>query len=335
MALLSNGQIDPAYLAPAAGTPGARLRRGAANSWATLRATVYARYGWWPTLTSAADAYRTYEIQRSIFLQRYQTTRIAYSPGRYDMRAWNGRPYWRKPGYAAAAVPGTSNHGWGKAVDIALIGSVTGARYRQFKSVAEPLKWSNVEGLSVNEPWHWVYLGDLDQVSNPIGGGGSIPNIPTVPVTPISPIEKEDIVATLDQMNQSINERLVPLYALINDLSKPELFRIFGTAGAWLDLGTARRALSAEVFYAMEKPIIQDLPASDVFWDLPVAGFPTEVISKPGEDAVWLRVPGGRQWIHEATFVKWRRPLITKLDGTDPFWGLATVGELPPLKEVK
>ena len=54
----------------------------------------------------------------------------------------------------AAARPGTSNHGWGIAVDIPSADAQAwimrnGARYG----------WTNTEGARVNEPWHMGYVG--------------------------------------------------------------------------------------------------------------------------------------------------------------------------------
>lgn len=53
-----------------------------------------------------------------------------------------------------AAVPGTSNHGWGIAVD---------ARFREFVAWmhrhAHRFGWSHDEGARVGEWWHWRYVG--------------------------------------------------------------------------------------------------------------------------------------------------------------------------------
>ena len=65
------------------------------------------------------DGYREGVDQERIFRERYQTAYIQYAPGRVDRRKWNGKYYYRKPGFAAAAVPGTSTHGLGTAVDFA------------------------------------------------------------------------------------------------------------------------------------------------------------------------------------------------------------------------
>src|SRR4029079_12224102 len=86
------------------------------------------------------------------FLQRYTTS----NTGRKS-KVWNNRTYWLKRGMAMAAVPGTSNHCWGCAVDAALGGYGNAA-----KSVGEPfLSWAvgNARRLGwswevQSEPWH-------------------------------------------------------------------------------------------------------------------------------------------------------------------------------------
>ena len=62
------------------------------------------------------DSYRPYETQDRTFRARYSTSPI---PGRPTKR-WLGRTWWLRPGMATAAVPGTSNHGRGLAVDTAV-----------------------------------------------------------------------------------------------------------------------------------------------------------------------------------------------------------------------
>jgi hypothetical protein len=91
-------------------------------------------------------------------------------------------------------VPGTSNHGKGRAVDVRDLGGFAGRRYAQFGSVFIPLGWSNAEGRSVSEPWHWVDLLSPELVSS---GHAQIPNAPTpanpvLPPTPIAPTSEED-----------------------------------------------------------------------------------------------------------------------------------------------
>lgn len=156
MALL-NGLIDVRTLTPVRGTPGAYLRVDVEASWFALCNEVEATYGWRPTLTGPFDAYRPRSIQESIFRQRYTTSKVTG----IDPRGWdsdgNGfvETWWRWPVYAAAAVPGTSNHGLATTVDVANLRYGT-ERFRQFAAIATKHGWSNVEGRLVNEAWHWT-----------------------------------------------------------------------------------------------------------------------------------------------------------------------------------
>ncbi|MBX9243335.1 D-alanyl-D-alanine carboxypeptidase family protein [Actinotalea ferrariae] len=151
-----NGRLDLASLARVRTFPGAFLRADVEASWSALRDDVQRRFGWRPTLTSAADAYRTFERQRTLFLDRYRTTPATVTVrGRVveDRRVWDGVAYWRFRG-AAAAVPGESNHGLATTVDIADLAYRT-TRFDQCAAVAADHGWSNAEGESVGEAWHW------------------------------------------------------------------------------------------------------------------------------------------------------------------------------------
>lgn len=97
--------------------------------------------------TSVADAYRPLSVQERAFLARYDNKVRATRP-----RLWKGKRWYLKPGNAPVAVPGTSNHGWGLAVDIASIDQ---------KKVEWLLKNAKTFGFSwelQNEPWHLRYV---------------------------------------------------------------------------------------------------------------------------------------------------------------------------------
>lgn len=111
------------------------------------------------TITSIADAYREYAVQERIFRQRYTPVYTQYATGKVDRRLWLNSYWYRKPGYAAAAVPGTSNHGRGLAVDIKDVGGFTSKFYKWLKATGADYGFSNTEGASVNEAWHWVHNG--------------------------------------------------------------------------------------------------------------------------------------------------------------------------------
>ena len=106
----------------------------------------------------ATGTYRTFAQQETLFLSRYTTSKLVGQP----TRKWGNVTYWQKPKTAMAAAPGTSNHGWGLAVDFAeeLDGDV------QPESVSPKfVKWliknAATYGFSAevqSEPWHWRYV---------------------------------------------------------------------------------------------------------------------------------------------------------------------------------
>jgi peptidoglycan hydrolase CwlO-like protein len=129
----ANGNLDPSSLCPLWRAPGHKLRADAAGAFnAMSRARAAASGG--PLCVS--DSYRSYSEQVSV--------------------------YHRKPGLAA--VPGTSNHGWGLAVD--LCGGV-----ERFGSEAYGWMQANAgrfgffhpewaqQGGSKPEAWHWEFNG--------------------------------------------------------------------------------------------------------------------------------------------------------------------------------
>ena len=70
------------------------------------------------TVVSLADGYRNLQRQETTFYARYVDK---YNPVTctQSTKFWQGKTWWLKRGNAMAAVPGTSNHGWGLAFDAA------------------------------------------------------------------------------------------------------------------------------------------------------------------------------------------------------------------------
>ncbi len=126
-----NGAIPVSALCEIA--PGHHLRADAAFALQQLSAAYTAQWGASLCLT---DSYRTFESQISLF--------------------------GTKPDLAA--IPGTSNHGWGTAVDLCGgIESFDSPTHRWMRDNA-PLfgwfhpSWAQSDG-SRPEPWHWEYGG--------------------------------------------------------------------------------------------------------------------------------------------------------------------------------
>lgn len=165
MPTLTNGALPDELLVAAAGSPdGGRLRSGTASRWDAVRADVTARYGWTPA-PIAGGTYRPLEQQTAIFLARY--TPAATGGGPFgDVRVYAGVRYVRTSG-APAAVPGTSNHGWGTAVDVDGLTSFTSSAYQQLEAIATAHGFTNTEGRAIGEPWHWVDQADPDNPPAP------------------------------------------------------------------------------------------------------------------------------------------------------------------------
>ncbi len=111
----TNGKLDPAILldTPAPGvTWPCRLVEPAARSYRALSAAAQ-RAGHTLKPSGPFDSYRPYYVQERIFLQRFTTNPVSST-----RRTWQGETWYLRPGMALAAVPGTSNHGRGIAVDI-------------------------------------------------------------------------------------------------------------------------------------------------------------------------------------------------------------------------
>ncbi|OLR95224.1 D-alanyl-D-alanine carboxypeptidase [Actinokineospora bangkokensis] len=127
-----NGLIPPASLC-LLGTGSHMLRCDAAQSYQALSQAFAGSFGGPLCIT---DSYRSFSAQ----VRLYQV----------------------KP--ALAAVPGTSNHGWGLAVDLCGgIQSFGTAQYAWMAANAPLFGWSNPPwaqpGRGREEPWHWEYTG--------------------------------------------------------------------------------------------------------------------------------------------------------------------------------
>lgn len=128
---VGNGELGDEHLCAIG--EGQLLRPDAAASFVALDAVYRAETGE-GLIACVTDSYRSYDAQVDV----------------YD----------RKPGLAA--VPGTSEHGWGLAVDIGCgANSFGGALYDWLDAKADDFGWDNPAwarpGGSTPEPWHWEF----------------------------------------------------------------------------------------------------------------------------------------------------------------------------------
>jgi len=130
----ANGFVDEAALCPLQLAPGHRLQRDAAQAFGAMTRAHAAETG---EPLCVTDSYRSYDEQVRLFAE--------------------------KP--SLAAVPGTSNHGWGLALDLCGgVESFSGAAHAWMQDNAGRFGWVHPAwaepGGSRPEPWHWEF-GDL------------------------------------------------------------------------------------------------------------------------------------------------------------------------------
>ncbi|MFE7506138.1 D-alanyl-D-alanine carboxypeptidase family protein [Promicromonospora sp. NPDC057488] len=135
----SNGRIPTDVLCPLSFAPGHMLRCDAAERFTALNAEFEKEFGYSIPIT---DSYRSYELQVAVA---------------------KTKPH-------LAAVPGTSNHGWGLAVDLGNpIAGGASAQYVWLRLHGPDYGWDNPSwarlGGAKPEPWHFEFF-----------AAGSVPN---------------------------------------------------------------------------------------------------------------------------------------------------------------
>jgi LAS superfamily LD-carboxypeptidase LdcB len=148
-----NGKLNPKLLVPC-GIAKFVMVEPAARSMKALVAAAKAN----GIDVRSTGTYRSYEQQVALFLARYSKTEIQGRP----TKKWNGTTYWQRPKTAIAAVPGTSNHGLGLAIDFAEErDGKPGVESVSDRFVRWLLKNAVTYGFSAelqSEPWHWRYV---------------------------------------------------------------------------------------------------------------------------------------------------------------------------------
>lgn len=178
----SNGNMPKKFRKALAGQSNAYLRIDAAEAWNAAREEALKETG---VLLTVRGWDRTIGEQRTFFLERYEPRSSGSGPYG-DVRWYNGKRYVRVRG-AAAAIPGTSNHGLGLAVDVVDFGSVGQFNAtRRVKTIAILKRhgFTDTEGRGkIQEPWHLVYDPKKDQGKKPSGPAKRAPKkLPTLRV---------------------------------------------------------------------------------------------------------------------------------------------------------
>ncbi|UOF82137.1 D/-alanyl-D/-alanine carboxypeptidase [Caudoviricetes sp.] len=114
---LVNGKLGPCDLKPVyfAGVGNLDLFPTAAQSFECMVLVCYQETG---LHLSGTGAFRSYLRQVQVFNERYTPTYDAKVNVTHSTRTWDGKKYYLRRGMLPVAVPGTSNHGLGIAVDL-------------------------------------------------------------------------------------------------------------------------------------------------------------------------------------------------------------------------
>lgn len=121
------------------------------------------------------EAYRDYATSVQLFVARYN--RVARRTGIF----WDGSYWMKKPGVAAAGIPGTSFHLEGLATDYAYpLTSWTTPGQAWFRANEARFGFSSAQGVADNEPWHKRYIGSTNTAAGTSG----------------TPIEEDDMAFT-------------------------------------------------------------------------------------------------------------------------------------------
>lgn len=226
-----NGQIPLALmtqLSPILGV-GGYAQPDAANAFLRMAKDFEAAVG---LPLKFSEFYRPITVQEELFTDRYVRTSV--NTGIY----WQGSYWAKKPGVAAAAVPGTSNHGYAIAVDFAWpLTSWTTEGQAWFRANEARYGFSSAQGVADGEPWHKVYVGPTTTTS----GGGAI----DIPVTR-KELDSMRVFSNIDEGGQAylftdINYSVISDPNLATNLS----LAIEGTASAPKMYGAAMNSLKA------------------------------------------------------------------------------------------
>ncbi len=151
----TNGNLNPTQLKTT--SIGIKLEAEAAD--ALDRLIAAARADGVPDI-GASGGYRSYSKQQDIFDWDLY---IATGGSRTDVKPASGAKRKKKGtnGTVAVAFPGTSNHGWGKAID------ASGKKFKKWLKVnGWKYGWSWYEGKSVGEDWHFTYTTDASKLKS-------------------------------------------------------------------------------------------------------------------------------------------------------------------------
>ena len=150
-----NGELNPALLRDIK-APAGKLHHLAATAWNAMQLAAYFD----GIELKHVGAYRPLARQVAMFNERYSSTKTPRKPE--VTRTYQGKKWYLKPGMAPAGSPGTSNHGWGLAIDVA---SASGKRlewllgdgFMTSNALKYGFSWEVKDGANA-EAWHIRYI---------------------------------------------------------------------------------------------------------------------------------------------------------------------------------
>lgn len=195
---------------------GQRTSAGAAHALAQLKAAF--RKAWKLDLI-LSSGYRTYEQQKSTFLNAYRVEPRLWVKGPFgDVRWWRGKRYVRVGGEGTVAQPGTSRHEKASAVDLRDSGLTPGVSSRTpnlrrtWLRANAPRFGFEPTGYGFDEPWHYDYTGSHEAPAS----GGTVTPVPAPTPAPTLDLLKEDNVKFLYVDNNGSGK---PFWVLLNTVT--------------------------------------------------------------------------------------------------------------------
>ena len=136
--------------------PNGQLHRLAATAWNAMQLAAYFD----GIELKHVGAYRPFDQQIKLFRERYTASPTGRTP--QVTRTYQGATWYLKKGMAPAGTPGTSNHGWGLAIDVA---SASGKRldwllgdgFATSNALKFGFSWEVKDGANA-EAWHIRYV---------------------------------------------------------------------------------------------------------------------------------------------------------------------------------
>jgi LAS superfamily LD-carboxypeptidase LdcB len=136
--------------------PNGKLHRLAATAWNCMQLDAYFN----GIELKHVGAYRPLSEQMALFNNRYQRSDTGRVPK--VTRTYQGQTWYLKKGVAPAGTPGTSNHGWGLAIDVRDASGkrlkwLLGDGFMTSNALKYGFTWEVKDGANA-EAWHIRYV---------------------------------------------------------------------------------------------------------------------------------------------------------------------------------